>query len=141
MERLTEKRPEEFRLKELKGALCNDYCEEQSCSTCEDCAIYKAIQKLAYYEDMEDQGKLIVLPCNHGDLVYFIKSKFSYAKNPIMGRVFEVKVINDRSIAYTAVTPSIDRRFLSNDIGKTVFLTEQEAYEALEAMKNKSEKY
>lgn len=32
----------------------------------------KAIQKLAYYEDAEEQERLIILPCKEGDTVYKI---------------------------------------------------------------------
>ena len=32
-----------------------------------------AIDKLAYYEDLEEQGKLIILPCKEGDTVYKIR--------------------------------------------------------------------
>lgn len=35
---------------------------------CEYC--YEATQKLAHYEDLEEQGKLIELPCKIGDTVY-----------------------------------------------------------------------
>lgn len=35
---------------------------------CEYC--YEATQKLAHYEDLEEQGRLIELPCKIGDTVY-----------------------------------------------------------------------
>ena len=38
---------------------------------CEYC--YEATQKLAHYEDLEEQGKLIELPCKIGDTVYGIR--------------------------------------------------------------------
>lgn len=131
MERLTEKRPEEFRLKELKGAMCNDYCEEQSCSTCEYCAIYKAIQKLAYYEDMEEQGKLLALPCNPGDTVYYI-----YMDCPADYK--ESYCIDHQggcSNCHHRVGAIMSKKYTLNDVGMPVYLTEQEAYEALERMK------
>lgn len=33
----------------------------------------EAIDKLAYYEDMEEQGRLLILPCKEGDTIYRIK--------------------------------------------------------------------
>ena len=38
---------------------------------CEYC--YEATQKLAHYEDLEEQGRLIELPCKIGDTVYGIR--------------------------------------------------------------------
>lgn len=131
MERLTEKQSAGYDLKSLNGEWCNHYCNKQNAMTCIDCGIYKAIQKLAYYENMEEQNKMAILSCKHGDLVYFITSRFSLAKKLIIGRIYEIKLMNDGKVVYTCVTPSIDRRFSSDEIGKTVFLTEQEAKEVL----------
>ena len=52
MERLTEIQSAGYDLKELNSEWCNKYCEKQ-----------KAIQKLAEYEDLEEQGLLLRLPC------------------------------------------------------------------------------
>lgn len=38
------------------------YFEEES--------VYKALEKLAHYEDLEEQGRLIELPCAVGDTVW-----------------------------------------------------------------------
>lgn len=84
---------------------------------------------------MIEEGYLVELPCKHGDIVYFIKSKFALAEKPIQGRISGVKLMNDGRVVYTAVTPSIDRHFCSDDIGKTVLLNYPEALEALEGMK------
>lgn len=51
MKRLTQKQSAGYDLKALNGQYCNNYCDEQSATTCRDCAIYQAIQKLARYED------------------------------------------------------------------------------------------
>ena len=73
MERLTEKHSAGYGLKATNDEWCNTYCEKQSVATCIDCGIYQAIQKLAYYEDLEEQGRLITLtiqdihPCKHCD--------------------------------------------------------------------------
>ena len=56
MSRLTERQTAGYDLIEMKGAWCDSYCREQSEVTCRDCAIWKGIQKLAYYEDLEEQG-------------------------------------------------------------------------------------
>ena len=48
-------------------------CMELECSAA--CEYYwEMIEKLAHYEDLEEQGKLIVLPCTEGDLIYLIEN-------------------------------------------------------------------
>lgn len=93
-----------------------------------------AIKKLSDYEDLEEQGLLLSLPCRIGDTVYDI----------FMGEVKEKKVVAvvyfhsprvkqitiHASNGRGATTPIELYRF-----GKTIFLTEQEAQTALEKMK------
>lgn len=73
MERLTEKQSAGYDLKSLNGEWCDHYCHKQKVETCDECGIYQAIQKLAYYEDLEEQGRLIILtvqdihPCRNCD--------------------------------------------------------------------------
>jgi hypothetical protein len=38
--------------------------------------LYKPIAKLAYYEDLEEQGRLIELPCKVGDTVWLVEKDF-----------------------------------------------------------------
>lgn len=60
MDRLTEKQSAGYDLKALNGEWCNHYCHKQKVETCTECAIYEAIQRLAYYEDLEEKGRLII---------------------------------------------------------------------------------
>lgn len=46
---------------------------------------FKAIEKLADYEDLEEQGLLVRLPCKVGDDVYIIPSPSVYRLNIING--------------------------------------------------------
>lgn len=115
MERLTEKQSAGYDLKALNGQYCNHYCDEQSDATCRDCAIYQAVQKLANYENLEEQGKLLILPCKPGDTVYLL------AKDAPKPQIIPHKVKN--LIYCVEIIPKI---------GKTVFLTELEAKEAME---------
>lgn len=73
MERLTEKQSSGYDLKVMNGEWCNKYCEKQIAQTCNECGIYQAIQKLAEYEDLEEQGLLLRLPCKAGDKVFKLK--------------------------------------------------------------------
>ena len=48
---------------EIRGAdnqICADVCKEQD-EGCADCPIKKAIDRLAYYEELEEKGKLFIL--------------------------------------------------------------------------------
>lgn len=42
--------------------------------------VAKALEKLAYYEDLEEAGRLIELPCKIGDAVYGIRRYHSERK-------------------------------------------------------------
>ena len=94
--------------------------------------------KLAEYENLEEQGRLIKLPCNRGDKIYFIKSAFSMAHFPIEAKITSICGVDcDNDVMYLSITEynKIDRRFKSSDIGKTVFLTKEEAEAKLKELK------
>ena len=81
-----------------------------------------------------DEGTLVYLPCKRGDTVYFIKSAYSLARFPIKAKIVGIRGINcDNEIMYATITDynELDRYFTSADIGKTVFLTREEAEKAL----------
>ena len=105
-------------------------CELQSTNEIED-----VIEKLAHYEDMEEQGRLITLPCKVGYIIYqtcyecvcTIGHKFlhSTCRSPIECRKCSaVKV--ERWIRET--TFSLD---MLDRIGKDFFITREEAEAAL----------
>jgi hypothetical protein len=98
----------------------------------------KVYFKLKDYEDLEEQGRLVKLPCNRGDKIYFIKSAFSMAHFPIEARITSICGIDcDSDVMYSSITEynKIDRRFKSSDIGKTVFLTKSEAEAKLKELR------
>lgn len=113
-------------------------------SKCDNCEIMTSVcQKLGDYEDLEEQGRIVKLPCNRGDKIYFIKSAFSMAHFPIEAKVTSICGVDcDNDVMYSSITEynKIDRRFRSSDIGKTVFLTKSEAEEKLRELRaNKDE--
>lgn len=67
MERLTKNVDGCNQIIDCGNDLCKETCEEWSC---EFCPISKAIDKLADYEEAEEQGLLLRLPCKVGDTVY-----------------------------------------------------------------------
>lgn len=96
------------------------------------------LRKFKDYEGLEEQGRLVKLPCNRGDKIYFIKSAFSMAHFPIEARITSICGIDcDSDVMYSSITEynKIDRRFKSSDIGKTVFLTKSEAEAKLKELR------
>ena len=57
MGRLTEHKAEGIYLIKTGYQNCENYCETRD--SCDDCAIQEALDKLAHYEDLEEQGRLI----------------------------------------------------------------------------------
>lgn len=97
--------------------------------------------------DLEEQGRLIELPCKVGDDVYFIPSKTNYKLNVLNhleenNRVYHQK-IERITIAkkYYIVECDADREygtgryFINDSFGETWFLTKEEALAKLEELK------
>ena len=64
-------------------------------------------------------------------------SEFSYVKRPISAMVCGIKTFSDKSTFTFMALPdenNIIRSFINQAIGKTVFLTEEEAEKALEGI-------
>lgn len=79
--------------------------------------ILDCFERLTQYEEAEEQGRLLVLPCKVGDTVYSIHTLLSSGKKVIA----EVRVD-----LFFIVLSVCEGRF-----GKTVFLTRPEAEAAL----------
>ena len=73
-------------------------------------------------------GRLVVLPCKVGDTVYFA----------LLGRIIEKQVFSIVSFSNSTriYCDGTSEYFRPEDIGKTFFLTREEAKAALEAMKD-----
>ncbi len=104
-----------------------------------DVTIKEVIDKLSNYEDLEEDGKLIELPCKTGDTVY---TNFSCSgwymrkeKRPYEAKVVFVGISEDPFFNVEYAEGKM-WQFKFSDIGKTVFLTEKEALEALEGIKH-----
>jgi hypothetical protein len=99
--------------------------------------VQQLIDKLAQYEDLAEKGLLVELPCKVGDTVYFIKSMFLYSKSPMRGTVCMLKTFSKNCEFSFHVLMDVNNRervFTNSDIGKTVFLTQSEAEQALADM-------
>ena len=92
------------------------------------------IEKLAEYEDLEEQRRLLKLPCAVGDTVYRINKG---AKEPvILMKVCEVGVVSLKSGGFVMQIMCRDEsdngetHYLSTDFGKAVFLNRKEVESA-----------
>ena len=80
-------------------ALCND--------------VIPKLEKLAEYETAEEEGRLVILPCKIGTIVYVIRQSWNGWN------------IDKKKFSYAMI----------GKVGKTVFLTSEEAEKALEGLK------
>ena len=139
MDRLTEK---VFGFVQLK-ACGNDFCKETCAEhdeekSCKNCHIQKAFEKLAEYEDLEEQGLLLRLPCKVGDILYYPEECFNIV---IPVRLNEIVMsfvgLDTYSFQYNCCSFDEcgdvyeDYEFDKCDINKTVFLTKAEAEQKL----------
>lgn len=101
------------------------------------------IDKLAYYEDLEEQGRLLKLPCKVGDTVYCIFNRYTkctssnerFDECSCQGCEYECDSKKENYVQ--------DMRAYSLDwivtnlknFGKTVFLTKSEAEAKLEELR------
>ena len=91
---------------------CND-----SCMKIIPCKWYiKAMNKLKRYEDLEEQGRLIKLPCKVGDTVYHV----------VQGRIVEVSNVD----LFFLLLSVVENRF-----NNSVFLTKSEAEAKLKELR------
>ena len=97
-----------------KKALCIAMCEKECANgydVCHKCEPFKdAMKKLAEYEDAEEQGLLLRLPAPIGSEVWGIILK-----------------MDDFLGSYRTVTRMLFKLDMLDKIGKTVFLTKEEA--------------
>lgn len=119
---------EEYEIKGTNGELCSETCEKYKCDSC---PVQKAIDKLAEYEEAEEQGLLLRFPCKIGSTLY----------HPISNRIDEYKAIGaffdfvrNKFVYIVAYQIGLERHNTTCDfdcINKTVFLTKEEAEQAL----------
>lgn len=93
---------------------------------------HNVLQKLADYEDLEEQGLLLRLPCKFGDTVYSIAND---------GKIYPVKATREIRIVDGVLHIICESCKYSDlvsydDIGKTVFLTQAEAEAKLKELRD-----
>ena len=150
MERLTKRiEDENTLLTEVGDTACKCFCDNYTLSGCWECPVGKAIEKLAEYEDLEEQGLLVRLPCKVGDTVWVVTSPinvFGYDEYDGDAK-YEVYESFLSSVSYYAsdeqfriyakVTNSfIAAYFRECDFGESIFLTREDAEKKLEKLQN-----
>ena len=147
MERLTERTADGILVKEnyekesLK-TLYSCYGEKPNSyySNCEEG--YCAMEKLANYEDAEEQGRLIKLPCKVGDTVWdndfgrpcaYTITAFSFGEC----EEYICKPVTTKEVVfyYENSSGSITGSFAESAIGKSVFLNKSEAEAKLKELR------
>lgn len=123
----------------IKGGIlrvCPFGRDEHSCCGCSDRARCNAaiFERLAHYEDLEEQGRILISPCKVGDTVWVVNSLWvsEYTVTSVYwdGVFFQFKAENK--------TYAEDCRYFSffdERIGKTVFLAKEDAENFLDRRK------
>ena len=120
---------------------CFEKCDGLGASRkCDNCEITTSIcEKLGKYEDLEEQGRLIKLPCKVGDIIYRVNAG---AKEPVIKmRVLQVnykQLREDRIIIRIDAMNDNDMGescYLLEDFGKNVFITKSEAEAKLKELR------
>ena len=140
MERLTERENDKLiMVKQDNGEYIPAYWDEDN---------FKAIKKLADYEDLEEQGLLVRLPIKIGDDVYKIPSKTNYELNILNGhkefnRIYHQKVnslvFSQRGWFVQCDKASIyapDVIYVDIEFGKTWFTEYEEAEKKFGELEN-----
>ena len=141
MERLTRRNEKGIAVLNIR---CPEWCEHATCSPeegyqCQHQCEGDIIDKLAIYEDAEEQGLLLRLPCKVGDMVYCIEDKQVWCCT-----IEKISISKNNGtwieISFPEEMPDLaSMEFYPNEMGKTVFLTREEAEAKLKEMRNAHE--
>lgn len=101
------------------------------CNRCD--RLIEAISQLKEYKDAEEQGLLMRLPCKAGNMAYETRTAFSYLPAPQEKTIVSFILERDGSIV---ICCKDGYKIRDCKIGKSVFLTRQEAEKALEEQNN-----
>ena len=99
---------------------------------------YERLRKLA---EADKEGRVVVLPCKVGDTVWVTRNPWTgkLLKKPLDAYVNGMKMYSHGlyvNLLFDTRKINGTRDYELNHIGKTVFLTREEAEKALEAMKD-----
>lgn len=118
------------------SALVKDWSD--LCTIIGECGGIDRLRELA---EADKDGRLVVLPCKVGDTVWVTRNPWTgeLLKKPLDAYVNGMKMYSHGlyvNLLFDTRKINGTRDYEINHIGKTVFLTREEAEKALEAMKN-----
>ena len=115
----------------FEGNFCDiSMCRENPCPYNGMCSQRQTWERLKKYEDAEQDGRLVVRPCKIGDRVFHVR-RVTQAEAKRMGvtpRYGRIIYYEDRPFA---IKEKLCTKSDYAQIGKTVFLTREDAEEAL----------
>ena len=112
---------------------CFEKCDGLGASSkCDNCEIMTSVcEKLGKYEDLEEQGRLVKLPCKIGTKVYDITWWDNVQEKVVVKGKAYYRTVHKHKITKLPFTYSDIDNF-----GKTVFLTKAEAEQKLKEMES-----
>lgn len=102
---------------------------------------YCAMEKLADYEDAEEQGRLVKLPCKVGDTLYSALGE-KVLKSEVISVKYHCEAENHGVFIRERIiidTDDFETEINFSDIGKTVFLTKSEAEAKLKELRGRDD--
>ncbi len=132
MERLTKRGFLGITYNERRNIMCSTYCDNCSKGAGDCDTIKDMINRLAELEDLEEQGLLVRLPCKVEDSLYCIVNG---EVKKLKVHSFGVQAFGITDIEFKYVDGFKILRFIG-ELGKTVFLTREEAKKKLDELKN-----
>lgn len=116
-----------------KVDLDTSYSSEVRLDYSEICALQEGINKLADYEDTEENGTLVRLPCKVGDTVYRFYERFVDGKIQILEKKISwIEVYSNNELVISVDGYPYSQR----DFNKIFFFTREEAEKALKERSN-----
>nr|DAR46300.1 MAG TPA: hypothetical protein [Caudoviricetes sp.] len=145
MERLTKWEDDSITYNEKREFECGEYCDScsQGAGNCK--TVENMIKKLATYEDLEEQGLLVRLPCKLKDKLYHfygidLEDNFAdvISDEIIMEVVATEFIIDSYETAIKCITDwNSPYEYLPVvEFGKTVFLNREDAERKLKELEN-----
>lgn len=129
----------------LTGTSCSYGYLSYDCKLEEGRKLLKAaLDKLAKYENLEEQGRFLELPCKVGDVVYAYCNEFGILEYEVDSIVID-KHITYQCSAYSEPIGDCPSECLDeiepdiSDFGKTVFLTKSKAEAKLKELRGSNE--
>lgn len=143
MERLTKREDDSITYNEKREFECGEYCDScsQGAGNCK--TVENMIKKLATYEDLEEHGLLVRLPDDLNRVLYQINYRWTecteYGEENNKCEIYDCKCECDSKKEYYIT--EVGFQYISTGnyydrLGKTIFLTREEAEKKLEEMKN-----